>query len=41
MEDLEGLPHLLMAPLYGTLFPALAGRKELTEKSQTGEFEAP
>jgi hypothetical protein len=41
MEDLEGLPHLLMALLYGTLRPALTGWKELTEKSQAGEFEAP
>jgi hypothetical protein len=41
IEDLEGLPHLLMALLYGTLCPALTGWKELTEKSQSGEFEAP
>jgi hypothetical protein len=30
-----------MALLYRTLCPALTGRKELTEKSQSGEFEAP
>jgi hypothetical protein len=41
MEDLEGLPHSLMAPLCGTLQPALIGWKDLTEKSQSGEFEAP
>jgi hypothetical protein len=29
-----------MALLYRTLLPALTGRKELTEKSQSGEFEA-
>jgi hypothetical protein len=41
MEDLKGLPHQLMALLYGTLHPALIGRKEPTEKSQSGEFEVP
>jgi hypothetical protein len=41
MEDLEGLPHSLMALLDGTLYPALTGWKDLTEKSQSGEFEAP
>jgi hypothetical protein len=41
MEDLEGLPHMPMALLYGTLNPALTGWKDLTEKSQSGEFEAP
>jgi hypothetical protein len=41
MEDLEGLPHLLMALLYVTLRLALTGWKELTEKSQSGAFEAP
>jgi hypothetical protein len=30
-----------MALLYGTLCPASTGRKELPEKSQSGEFEAP
>jgi hypothetical protein len=30
-----------MALLYGTLRPALTGRKELPEKSQSGEFDAP
>jgi hypothetical protein len=30
-----------MALLRGTLRPALTGRKELTEKSQSGEFEVP
>jgi hypothetical protein len=41
MEDLKGLPHQIEALLYGTLHPALTGRKELPEKSQTGKFEAP
>jgi hypothetical protein len=41
MEDFEGLPHSLMALLYGTLRPALTGWKDLTEKSQSGEFKAP
>jgi hypothetical protein len=41
VEDLKGLPHLLMALLRGTLLPALTGGKELTEKSQSGEFEVP
>jgi hypothetical protein len=30
-----------MALLHGTLLPALTGGKELTEKSQSGEFEVP
>jgi hypothetical protein len=30
-----------MALLRGTLLPALTGGKELTEKSQSGEFEVP
>jgi hypothetical protein len=30
-----------MALLHGTLHPALTGGKELTEKSQSGEFEVP
>jgi hypothetical protein len=41
MEDQEGLPHQLMALLYGTLHPALTGRKEQSEKSLSGVFEAP
>jgi hypothetical protein len=40
-EDLKGLELWTMALLHGTLRPALTGRKEPTEKSQTGEFEDP
>jgi hypothetical protein len=39
--NLEGLPHQLMALPYGTLHPALTGRKEQSEKSQSREYEAP
>jgi hypothetical protein len=41
MEDLKGLALWIMVLLHGTLRPALTGRKEPTEKSQSGEFEDP
>jgi hypothetical protein len=41
MEDLKGLEPWIMALLHGILHPALTGRKEPTEKSQSGEFEDP
>jgi hypothetical protein len=44
-QDGDGRPKRtacqIEALLYGTLYPALTGRKELPKKSQTGEFATP
>jgi hypothetical protein len=41
MEDLKGLERWITVLLHGILRPALRGRKDPTEKSQSGEFEDP